>query len=326
MLKVNRNHLATLAAIELDAFRPLKEVARLLKTSTQAAHARIEQLKTQGVLRYIVPLIDTWKLGYTNYSISFAVSTRSPGGREKLVSYLERIPNVCWFSELSGRYQFNVLLLARRPSDVRQLFEGIESQTSVSVMERAVSARTRFAVLPRRYLGPIAARSRPVLFNEVVEKDQVKLDNISRQILHLVGTKPFQSGRELARESGLPTATVARRLAELQHTGIIPRFVWGMNLERLGARRQRILLSVNGFDADLFKRLLKFAGELPEVINVAECVGSWDYEIACEVAEDSELIRIISALQDFLGARLISTEVISVLKYRKFSMFPVAAN
>jgi DNA-binding Lrp family transcriptional regulator len=323
MLKVSSAQLSTVAAIELDAFRPLKEVAKLLKCSVQSAHAKIEQLKTRGVIRYIVPLIDTWRLGYTNYSISFAVSTRAAGGREKLVNYLSTVENVCWFSELSGRYQFNVLLLARQASDVRRLLEGIERETPVSIMERAVTARTKFAVLPRRYMGTVAEKSRPVYFSEVSEP--VTLDEISQRILAQVGTHPFESGRELARQTGLPQATVARRLAELQESQIIPRFVWAMNLETLGARRQRILLSMNGVEPGTFKRLLDFAAKQPEIINVAECVGSWDYEIACEIIEDSDLIRVIAALQDFLGPKLISTEVISVLKYRKFSMYPVTS-
>lgn len=322
MLRVSSTQQATLAAIELDAFKPLKSVAKLLRCSVQSAHARIEQLKRQGVVRNIVPLIDTWRLGYTNYSISFAVSTRAAGGREKLVQFLSRVNNVCWFSELSGRYQFNVLLLARQASEVRRLLEGIERETPVSIMERAVTARTKFAVLPRRYLGQLAERSRPVLFSEV--ESPLQLDPISNQILAQVGTHPFESGRELARQTGLPTATVARRLAELQESLIIARFVWGLNLEELGARRQRILLSMNGVEAGTFTRLLDFAAKQPEVINVAECVGSWDYEIACEIIEDSDLIRVITGLQDFLGSKLISTEVISVLKYRKFSMYPLA--
>jgi hypothetical protein len=57
-------------------------------------------------------------------------------------------------------------------------------------------------------------------------------------------------------------------------------------------------------------------------VNLAECLGSWDFEINAELQSAAELSLLLAQLHERFASEIQRIESMMVLKYRKFQMFP----
>ena len=310
-----------LAAIELHAELPVPEVARRLKLRVHTVRYAIQRLTELGVLIGRVPFIDCWRCGYGQYTLHFSVSAARRQSRERLLTYLQRAPRVCWLSELGGRFQYAVLLLARKPSEVAAFLRELVEKTGVLVTQKAIVARLSFVTFPRRYIAATAAANPTVVLQD--ESPAVELDQTDERILSHLGRQYFVSEQAAASALGIPLATLNRRIAHLKQAQVLVRQLWSLDLAKLGVQRHRILLSVQGVNAALSKALRAFADERTEVTNFSTCLGSWDYEYAVETTSSAGLLDYTAALNDRFGAQIVHSEVEAMLRYHKFSFYPL---
>jgi DNA-binding Lrp family transcriptional regulator len=121
------------------------------------------------------------------------------------------------------------------------------------------------------------------------------LDEIDRQILHLLQENSRITSTELARQVNLSTPGLQKRLKKLEESGVIDRYVTLVNREALGLDllcfAQVTLAHHQPECVGLFCSLVR---ELPEVLECHHLTGEFDYLLKVVVADHQHLEKLLS--------------------------------
>ncbi len=105
-----------LKMITEDARVPFLEVARVCGVSGAAIHQRVQKLTNMGVIKGSEFIIDAEKIGFETCAY-VGIFLTSPSMYDKVVSELEKIPEVveCYYT--TGKYDLLIKVYARNNKD-----------------------------------------------------------------------------------------------------------------------------------------------------------------------------------------------------------------
>src|SRR4051794_31126396 len=109
-MKLSDQQRKILGAIELDAEKPIKEVAREAKLKTTNAQRILSLLIEQKVIAGKTAIIDVTRLGVIEYGLAISLEGNDPNIQERVISELMRSRRVSWIAEVGSEYDlmFNV--------------------------------------------------------------------------------------------------------------------------------------------------------------------------------------------------------------------------
>jgi DNA-binding Lrp family transcriptional regulator len=319
-LKLTEIDRQVLALIELNADRDAASIASTLGKQIHTVHYTIRRLVERGILGRKHPIVDGFRTGFESFSIYFSLVATEQKEREALLQSLAQFPGVLWFSELAGRFQYAAQLAGRSSLVAQNFMQATTKRKAVARIERAFAIRTSFHIFPRSYFFRGARLNEVQTFRAVVEIEP--LDDLDRRILQGMSATPYTSQRNLALQLQEASATIDRRIARLRQRRILRGFLWSVNLQSVGVQKHKLLLFCHGAMPSFAKELFDFCSEHPSIVNLAECLGSWDFEINAELQSAAELSLLLAQLHERFASEIQRIESMMVLKYRKFQMFP----
>ena len=310
-----------LATLELAADTPVPQAARRCALRESSFRHAFERLRSQGILRQLIPFLDPWRLGLTQYVVQFSLAA-SAGARSAFTKYLTAQNAVCWLSEDGSDFQVTACILARTPAELLSLLRGAPQGAFGTMLNKSIAVRTRFVVFPRQYFASSATQTTPVDFG--VSNDPVSLDEVDLRICAALGAGPFHNQASLARQLSIAETTLSRRLRSLQQKGILRAFSWDIDLAALGIAKWRIFLRTRSFRPDLAASIYDLCAAHPNIVNFSEFLGDWDFGIDAEVASPPEISRLYDKLTSHLGDVILSSRIVPVFRYYKYSLLPPA--
>ncbi len=117
-------------------------------------------------------------------------------------------------------------------------------------------------------------------------------DRIDMEILDAIKENARLSSRQIARKTGIPTATVNRRLKKLIKEGIIKKFATVLDYEKLGKRTIAYILIRCKAGSD-YNKLLDDAPKQEAVEDMAVTGGQFDILMKVRVRDNDELSDFI---------------------------------
>ena len=112
-IKLDKKDKQILFELEYNARIPLTVLAKKVSLSPQTVKYRIEQLEKKGVIRKYVAFFDISKFGYQYYRLYIRCENVSLEDEEKIITYFKQHENVVWLVSCSGKYDLEVLFVAR---------------------------------------------------------------------------------------------------------------------------------------------------------------------------------------------------------------------
>ena len=309
-----------LGALEHHAELPISDIARGLRMRSHNVRYQLESLKVKGLVVAKTPFIDIYRLGYTDFTVFFTVSTDSKATRTKLLEYFLNNENVSWVAHLGGEYQYGVSVLARHVVKVHELLLEAAHKFGNIFAEKGISIRISFHAFGRKYLNQSTKLARKTLTFEV--RSTVECDATDRRILAHIANEPFESLRALARDLDLAFATLNSRIKRLEKAGVIPGYIYRLRLSDLGALTYRILIYGRGIDQELSKKLYDYAKKHPHILHFIECVGAWDFELGLEIYSSEQLNEVLGQLYDNFGGSIGAVKTLQIFKHLKYSGYP----
>lgn len=116
----------------------------------------------------------------------------------------------------------------------------------------------------------------------------LKMDKTDEEILDAIRFDAKLSNRQIAKKTGIPMATVNRRLRELLDTGIIRRFVTELDHEKLGKKTIAYILIRAKAGANQ-RQMIREISKMKEVEDIASLAGQFDLLIKVRVKDNEEL-------------------------------------
>ncbi len=132
------------------------------------------------------------------------------------------------------------------------------------------------------------------------------IDKIDKQILHELQNNARISNLELAERVSLSPTPCARRVKQLEQSGIICRHVTLLDQEKLGLKLMAMIsVTMDKHTADRFEKFEEAAASLPEVMECYVVTGQ-DSDFLIKV-----LVRDMRHYEEFLLGRLTKLEGVS---------------
>lgn len=209
-------------ALQLDGRAPYSRIGEVIGVSTQTVARRFNRLRAEAALR-VVGLPDPQVAGRSLWLVRL---TAAPQAAQDLAAALARRPDTSWIKLASGGTEI-VSIVHTTPSDGNTLLlhdiprtSGITSVSAHHLLHMYVGGPTAWRGRAKSLTSAQEAALRPTA--GPAGRGPVRaLDAGDGKLLAALGNDGRATLADLAVRTGWSTATVARRLDELQHSGAI---------------------------------------------------------------------------------------------------------
>ena len=307
-----------LQVMEYAPERSAAQAAALLRCRPSAVAYALRALRADRIIT-LRPIINYAQLGYMNIGVYFSLRSARRDRVEAFLSSLAQRGEVAWLGSLAGAFQYGMAVLVPSLTGfgdfLRELGEHNQSLLAarVAVPRLSVVQYPRFAI-PRQ--------PRPPSVIAPTRAQPTAIDALDHAVLHHLCNGEFESIRDVARQLSASTATVERRVTRLEREGVIVRWTYAVNTDRLGRHAFRLLLSTPHSSTTLEGKLREFCSRHPAITLLIQCLGGWDYELEVEVEDPKAITPIAQQLLEAFEGVVEEVQICSELTDWKFSLYP----
>lgn len=292
-LKLTARERDVFALLEFDLESDAAVIAKNLRTPAATVNYTLRKLVDRGIIRPRC-FINSFKLGLHDVGFFFSLSEQSQASRQKLIRRFKEDPAVAYFGSVLGDYQYVAVILCRGLSEFSAIVARLTGDQGEIVSDKSIIPRLSVKRFARKYINPRLA-SKAILAHES-DGPRYEFDQTDEKLIMTLGNNPYQSLRALAREAGLPLATVDRRVKQLRASGVIQGFFYDLNVAKLGIQSFRLLVRVHGLSCAVHQKVIELCRKHPLVVYLIEVLGSWDFEIGIETSDPRNISSFIGEL------------------------------
>lgn len=307
-------------AAQFNADSSANQLAKASGVRSHTVNYTLRGLLQREILRPWLA-VNHYALGYEQFDVFFSLSSSSSATKKKLLASLGAEPNVLWYVELGGDFQYAFSLYAKSVAEAAAFLEGLAQASKALLVRKQIAVVVFFALFKKKYLVP----ERPAVCRGAIQFKRpgalVDVDEIDLKVLAGLYDCPNSSHPALSRALGMPRSTLELRIKRLKDKGLLLAFIYHISATKLGMQAYKVLIFARGVHPELGEKILRYAEQSPHVVNFCSCFGSWDYEIGVEVSESERISAITSELYDRFGPEIDQIQVLPVFKRKVSARF-----
>ncbi|RMF92248.1 MAG: AsnC family transcriptional regulator, partial [Candidatus Schekmanbacteria bacterium] len=208
--------LRILRELENDARKSITSIARKAMVSKDVAIYRIKKLFNEGVIKSIKPIIDTFLLGITTYSIILDLHNLKKNTRKEILENLRSKKNISVNKFLQSDSDLEILIDVKLPGDLYQFYENFLAKYAKFIQKIELSVVTKKHFFGNRYL---LNTSNSVILEGT--KKFLKIDEKDWDLLEILKKDPRIPVIDIAQKLGISSVSVIRRIRKLKSEGVI---------------------------------------------------------------------------------------------------------
>ena len=324
MEKLDKKDFKMLYELDFNARMPMTKLAKKVGLSPQLTKYRLTKLIEKGVIKGFLAMIDIHRLGYYSYRVYLRLQKVSPSDYPKIIDFFNtEIPSV-WVVSTSGRWDVEVLLLARNPIDFSNVLRKIKGKLREQIKNYSISPSIFNYHFRKTYLTGAEMETMPEAFIYGFEYEPYKLDETDVGILDLLSKNARLGNREMGQVVGLSGGAVKERIRKLEKDGIIQSYRIFIDVGKIGKKFYKAMVSAKALSEKDEKAIYAFCASRPETTYFVGCFGEWDFEIETEVGDEADFRKIMSEFMNQFGGVAGDYEVLHVYDQHKMDYFPIA--
>lgn len=322
MLKFDVKTKKLLLALDYDARLSLPILSKITGMSQQLVKYHLNKLEKEGVIRGYRIVLEIGKLGFFAYRVYFQLQQLNPENETKLINYFKNHENVLWFVSTQGRFDLEVLIMARNSIHFDQILKDMISKWGICLTQYFISlsvinyhfSKSYFLNKKRDYILPPFIGSEP-------EKEVI--DELDYKIISLLSKDARTPFYQIGKKVGISYNTVKERVEKLKKKGIVQGYRTWIDTFKLGYKYYKVMISFQSLSKELDKELYSFCLQELNVIYFIKCIGEWHYEIDGEFINDEEFRGMLRKLRNHFSSKLKSFETLLIYDEYKMNYFPM---
>ena len=292
-MKLSSLQKQVLAQIAWEARISPEQVAKNLSARPHTIRYAIRQLRERLNLQPYC-FIDPFKIGLLPYRALFSIDSGDRVRCQAMIKYLQTAPEVVWFFELYGHYQFLLALRVRSTQHLEVFLRNFDSRFGDMIVSKALAEMVRTTCyIPR--LAYSGKGPRPCVEYRH-DSMLASVDDTDLRILGKLKEHPLAPIGALARSAGLPASTTNYRFEKLVKAGVILGFMYGYDSQVADTSAYLILVKLQGIGGGLHERFFEFAQYHPLINRVTRMIGEWDLEFEVQLDSSHDISLMIHEL------------------------------
>jgi Lrp/AsnC family transcriptional regulator, leucine-responsive regulatory protein len=304
--------------LDMNARMPLTELAKKVGLSPQTTKYRIERLEKEGVIRGYITFFDISKFGYAHFRLYIRFENVSPEEEKRIIEYFKKHENVHWLVSTTGRWDLEVLFVARNFIHFNKILKEIYKKFPNKLNNNITSVSVLNYHQRRGYL---LDKKSEIQISYGGEPEKIEIDKIDNKIIKLINPNARLTNNEIGMKLGINYKTVQARIKKLEEKGIIQAYRTWIDFSKLGSSYYKILLKLKKFTDKEEKESLAFCSQHPNVTYFITCVWPWDVEIEIE-GDEKKFLEILREFRELMNNNIIDYETLTVTEEHKLNYLP----
>ncbi len=323
MYELDEKEKKILYQLDANSRQPVSVIARKTKLTKDVVNYRIKRLIEEGVIMKFLAVLDNSKLGYTLYKIFLRLQSADKKKEEEIINYLKNHQNAQWVVSTDGMFDILFNVFAKDSVELNSILSDFQKLYGNFIAERQMLVMLKTNIFYRDYLiGKSSEIRKPIHFGS--HKEKVKVDDIDRKILHLLGEDGRMPLVEIANKLKISADSVRLRIKKLENSGIIQNYVLVLDNSKTGHSDYKILLKAQNMTEERKNDFFNYCKSQPNIWFFDVALGAFDLEINAEVEDIIKFREIMTEIKENFSDIIKEYNILNMWKVHKFNFYPMS--
>ncbi|MFH1802975.1 MAG: Lrp/AsnC family transcriptional regulator [archaeon] len=303
----------------MDARQTNSQIGKKIGTSQQVVSYRIKQLMDKEIITEFFTVIHFGAFGFSNYVAMIKLQDVEDQKKKEIIWGLSKRDNILLISECGGRWDLIVNIVAKSSANFEQEFSEILEEYAANISDYDLFISLGGSSFGRKYIHEGKDQRKTVSFGE---EKIIKISDSELKILRSLSKSARKSAVEIESEIGINYKTVIQKIDGLRKRGIITGFRPFINVLKLGYFPSKIYLDINKMTRLEERKFTEFLSSKKNAVGTLRMIGKWNFSITIETSNQEETWEFYKEIQNYLGGKIRSIELIPVFKKHEYKYFP----
>lgn len=319
LVKLDKKDRQILFELDMNARMPLSRLAKKVSLSPQTAKYRIERLEKKGVIARYITLFDVSRFGFLYYRLYIRFENVGIEDEDEIIDFFMKHPNVVWFVSTAGRWDLEVLFIAKNFIHFNKILRSIYDRFPGKLQNNITSVSIANYHHPRNYL--IGEKS-GLQVSYGGEPNIVKIDKTDERIIEILNQNARLSSAGIGAMLDLSYKTIMARIGNLEKKGVIQAYRTRIDFSKYGYGYYKAMINLRRFTEEDEKAMLEFCRRNQNITYFITCVWPWNVEVEVEAESEAVFLDILRSFRKVFGNIIIDYEILTISKEHKLNYFP----
>jgi len=314
-----------LAELDLNARKPVSEIAKNIRMSKQAVEYRINRLLERGIIKNFYTIINIQKLGCNIYRIGLKFQNISLEKENEIIENLKKHKSVGGIFILNGEWDLALSVYAKDIVKFEKTMKDLLYKYSNFITEKSVSIVTELYYFGDRYVYE-KNRERALKESEYIsvggEMKEEKIDEQDIKILKMLSLNARVSLVEISDKLNVSPKTINYRIKNMIQKGIMGGFKTNIDSSVLGYEHYKIFLYLQNISDKREKDLFGYIRDHLNIIYYTKAVGIADLEFEMKAKNIMEFYESMNSLRQKFPDIIKGYEQIIIMKEQLINSLP----
>lgn len=305
----------------IDSRQTNSQIGKKIGTSQQVVSYRIKQLLKRKIITEFFTVIHFGAFGLSNYIAMIKLQDITKEEKKKIIENLYKQGNILLISECGGRWDLIVNIISDSPANFEGGFNKILEENFNQILNYDLFLSMGGASFGRKYICNQKEQRKTTPFGK---EEKIKPSDQELEILKSISKNARKSAVEIESKIGINYKTIIQKIKQLQEKGIITGFRPFIDVTKIGYFPSKIYLDLNKMIETEEQKFTSFLSSNKNVIGTLKMIGKWNFSITIETNKQEDVWKIYKEIQDYLGSKIKSIELIPIFKKHEYKYFPEA--
>jgi Lrp/AsnC family transcriptional regulator, leucine-responsive regulatory protein len=320
-IKLDVRDMKILAELDRNARQSNSQIGKKVGVSKEVVKYRIDKMIEQGVILRFHTVVNYFKLGIMKFKLYLRLTNASKEKIEEIAEYFDSHKKTEWVVITTGRWDIIVGFLVQNVNEFDDEVQIVLNKYSQYIQEKAVTTTLYLVHHERAFLKSLTDSS--IVYHTTKDK-QEKVDEIDNELIKILANNARMPITEIAEKLKTTARTIQYRIKQLEKKKIFLAYKAHLDPRAMGRIFCKAIIYMANITQEKLKKFIDSVSSIPEAVWPQKVMGTWDFEIDCEVKNYDEFQNIIFSLKEKFPDTIRNHEFCIVSKEFKLDLYPGA--
>jgi len=318
--KLDAHDLKILTELDKNARQSNQQIGKKTRLSKEVVKYRIDKMIGSGIIVRFYTTTNYFKIGIQKHKLYLRFTNASKEKIEEIGQYFYHHKKTEWDVISTGRWDMMVGFLVHNVNEFDDEVQKVMDKFSKYIQEKAVTTTLYLVHNERGFLG--SKKSEAVYHTSKDPKENI--DNLDEEIIKTITNNARMPITEIAEKLKTTPRIIQYRIKEMERKNIILAYRAHLNPKAMSRTFCKEIIYLANANQESINQFISYVSSIPDVVWPMKVMGSWDFELDCEVENYDKFQDIILDIKSKFPHLIKNHEFCIVSKEFKLDFYPGA--